>query len=1210
MSLTELFAPNFSSRSPLRQEIMKTIRRPEEICVKELAPAAQLKPEQESQVKDLAGNLTKKLRDVRNPGLVASLVQEFSLSSSEGLSLMCLAEALLRIPDEATRDALIEDKIGHGDWLGHAGKDKPLASNAASWALALTEQIVEKRSGKTAFDAFMGFVHRSTKPIIRAAVDRAMRLMGEQFVLGQTIEQATQNAKKLEDIGFTYSYDMLGEAALTHYDAEAYKQAYLNAIHVIGKRAQGKNVYERPGISIKLTGLHPRYSRSQYARAIEELLPIVQELALLARHYDIGINIDAEESERVDLSLDILERLCKTEGLKGWNGIGYVVQAYGKRSPYIIDYLIDLAKKNKQRLMIRLVKGAYWDTEIKNTQLNGLSDFPVFTRKSHTDICYIACARKMLDAREFVYPQFATHNARTLATIYTLAGPDYKVGSYEFQCLHGMGESLYKQVVGEDMLDRATRIYAPVGYHETLLAYLVRRLLENGANSSFVNQIEDRSISISSLIEDPVKVAQRYQPFGSPHTYIKNPLDLFEPVRRNSKGLDLDDSHVLEKLAKAMEKAPTHWEAKPSLKQEDGQTKDVLNPFNHHDVVGKVVYATNKTISQTVKKAEKAFAHWKKTSVNDRADILMKASDLLEEHHALFLSLISREAGRTLPNIVSEVREAVDFLRYYAQTIKQDFTNETHIPVGPVACISPWNFPLAIFIGQIAAALAAGNTVIAKPAEESPLVGAAAVKILHQAGIPEDVLSLLPGEGDVGAALVADEHIKAILFTGSTYVAKLINQQVQRRRTKSGQPVPFVAETGGQNAMIVDSSALAEQVVHDVVVSAFDSAGQRCSALRVLCIQDDCADHIVAMLHGAMDQLSLGNPQALSTDIGPVINDAAAKDINKHIQDFKRRGYDVYSVKIPSYCDQGSFVAPTAIEIPSLSDLKGEVFGPVLHVLRYKREELPQLVSQINSTGFGLTFGMHTRNDTSMNQILDQIDAGNLYINRNIVGAIVGCQPFGGHRYSGTGPKAGGPLIVRRLLDQKPPIKRIVHGRISSVMHLWMDYLRENGDSEAAQYAYNIAQKSMWKGTLLLPGPVGEKNTYNLTTRGNILCFAETKAGLFDQVSLALSGGNTALLLTSAQNLDWLESIPPQVARFIKPLTLHDRFPMITILLGERDTDQFRDLQDKLSHSDQPVIPAFITGDKTINQENVLAEQACSINTTAAGGNASLMALT
>lgn len=1201
--------PDFAARPALRKAVVEAFRRPEAACVAALTPAATLAEGEERQAVAIATRLAEGLRARRSPGMVETLVQEFSLSSAEGVALMCLAEALLRIPDVATRDALIQDKIGESDWLAHVSRGRPLFSNAAAWGLALTGRIVAEHDESKLSGALMHFIERSSMPVIRKAVDAAMRLMGEQFVLGQTIEQARRNSEKLEAEGFSYSYDMLGEAAFTAEDAERYRQDYIRAVHAIGRTAKGANVYERPGISIKLSALHPRYVRAQRERVMAELLPVVQELTLLARGYDIGINIDAEETERLDLSLDLLEALCTTPGLEGWNGIGFVVQAYGKRAPYALDFIIDLARRSSRRIMVRLVKGAYWDSEIKKAQVEGMTDFPVYTRKCHTDISYIACARKLLGARDVIFPQFATHNARTLASVYAMAGDDFSVGSYEFQCLHGMGEPLYRQVVGARNMNRPARIYAPVGTHKTLLAYLVRRLLENGANSSFVNQIGDGSVALHSLIADPIETARSYTPYGAPHSEISRPADLFAPQRVNSAGLDLADDKVLSALQAGIAAAPTQWVAGPIVGGSlvEGEAKPVTNPADRRDQVGSVVWATPDVVRKAADNAVAALPQWSGLAPAERAACLSRAADLLEERYFELMALLGREAGKSLPNAVAEVREAVDFLRYYGAQISEDFDNATHKPLGVVACISPWNFPLAIFLGQVSAALAAGNVVLAKPAEETPLVAALAVGILHEAGVPAGAVQLLTGEGDVGAAIVGDARVMGVMFTGSTAVAQIINRQLETRRTATGQPVPFVAETGGQNAMIVDSTALAEQVVADVLASAFDSAGQRCSALRVLCVQEDCAEHVLTMLRGAMRELRIGNPAELSCDVGPVISAEAAEGIQAHVAAFRKRGAPVTALPLPDSSAHGSFVPPTLIEVANIREIGPEVFGPVLHVVRYKRDRLEALVAEINATGYGLTFGLHTRLDSVVKSVLSQVEAGNLYVNRNTIGAVVGVQPFGGRGLSGTGPKAGGPLILRRLLSQVPPLVD-AGGSMAPALQVWSDWLLGRGEGKAAATARACAKASLFGVERVLPGPVGERNLYRVGHRGAVLCVPTTQAGLYDQVSLALSGGNTALLLADSSLLDWVSTLP-EVLRSAVRVVPNATTQAVSILLGEEDNDTFRTVRQVLAAGTGAIVSAYLTGQELPPAESVLEEQSRSINTTAAGGNASLMTL-
>ncbi len=920
------FAGSIQPQSALRAAITSAYRRPEPDCLPSLVAAATLPEPVITQIQALAARLVAALRAKGTRGTVEGLVREYALSSHEGVALMCLAEALLRIPDVATRDALIRDKISTGDWQAHVGHSSSLFVNAATWGLVVTGRLTATTPQTGLSAALVRLIGRGGEPLIRRGVDLAMRMMGEQFVTGQTISEALANSRRLEARGFRYSYDMLGEAATTAEDAARYLADYESAIHAIGAAAAGRGIQDGPGISIKLSALHPRYSRMQRERVMSELLPRLRGLAVLARRYDIGLNIDAEESERLELSLDLLEALCHDTALAGWDGIGFVVQAYQKRSAYVVEWLIDLARRSGHRMMVRLVKGAYWDSEIKRAQVDGLEGFPVFTRKVHTDVAYLACARALLAAPDAVFPQFATHNAYTVAAIHSMAG-SFTLGQYEFQCLHGMGEPLYDEVVGHNKLNRPCRIYAPVGTHETLLAYLVRRLLENGANSSFVNRIQDTALPIAELVADPVAEVATMHPVGAPHPQIALPRELFGPGRMNSAGLDLSNEQRLADLAAALQaSAAQDWDAAPDMAE--GPALEVRSPADHRDLVGHVIEATPAGVDHALVRAEGAAPAWGATPPAERAAILLRAADRLEAETQPLLGLIVREAGKSLPNAVAEVREAVDFLRYYAAEIRDGFSNATHVPLGPVACISPWNFPLAIFIGQVAAALAAGNTVLAKPAEEAPLIAAAAVRILQYAGVPAEVLQLLPGQGSVGAQLAGDARICGVVFTGSTAVARLIQRQLAARTGPDGAPVPLIAETGGQNAMIVDSSALAEQVVADVLVSAFDSAGQRCSALRVLCLQDDVADRVLSMLRGALAELAVGNPDRLCVDIGPVISEAAQADINGHIEAMRAAGYAVRSVPLPEACAHGTFVTPTLIEIDGIADLQHEVFGP------------------------------------------------------------------------------------------------------------------------------------------------------------------------------------------------------------------------------------------------------------------------------------------
>ncbi len=1149
-----------------------------------------------AQAQTLAARLVTALRAKGTRGTVEGLVREYALSSHEGVALMCLAEALLRIPDTATRDALIRDKISAGDWQAHVGHSSSLFVNAATWGLVVTGKLTATTAQAGLPTALVRLIGRGGEPLIRRGVDLAMRMMGEQFVTGQTIDEALANSRRLEARGFRYSYDMLGEAATTAEDAARYLADYERAIHAIGAAAAGRGIVGGPGISIKLSALHPRYSRPQRGRVLSELLPRLQGLAALARHYDIGLNIDAEESERLELSLDLLEALCHDPALAGWDGIGFVVQAYQKRSAFVIDWLIDLARRSGHRLMVRLVKGAYWDSEIKRAQVDGLEGFPVFTRKVHTDVSYLACARALLEAPDAVFPQFATHNAYTVAAIHSMAGP-FAPGQYEFQCLHGMGEPLYEEVVGHNKLDRPCRIYAPVGTHETLLAYLVRRLLENGANSSFVNRIQDPAIPVADLVADPVAEVAAMHPPGTPHPQIALPRALFGPARMNSAGFDFSNERHLADLAVALQAgAARTWRAAPP--SAEGPVREVRNPADQADVVGHVVEATAAEVDRALDRAEAAGPAWRATPPNERAALLLGAADLLEAEMPTLLGLIVREAGKSLPNAVAEVREAVDFLRYYAIEVRDGFANDTHRPLGPVACISPWNFPLAIFTGQVAAALAAGNTVLAKPAEETPLVAAAAVGILHRAGVPAEALQLLPGQGSVGAQLTGDARVCGVVFTGSTEVARLIQRQLAGRTGADGAPVPLIAETGGQNALIVDSSALAEQVVADVLMSAFDSAGQRCSALRVLCLQDDVADRVLTMLRGALAELAVGNTDRLDVDIGPVISAEAQAGIMGHIAAMRAAGRPTHSLPLPQGCAKGSFVAPTLIELDRFSDLRREVFGPVLHVVRFPRGGLDGLVDDINATGYGLTFGIHTRIDETVARVVARVGAGNVYVNRNLIGAVVGVQPFGGHGLSGTGPKAGGPLYLRRLLSARPRRSALPPGPPPAAAMAWQDWLERHGRDDADLAACLAATPAGLD--FELAGPVGERNTYQTSPRGTVLCMAPDLDEAIRQVSAALATGNRAVVAGVA-----VADLPPSLAQWITTVPDAAATRCDAVLFSGSGPALLALLQ-RLAAQDGPIVPVFVAR-PGYPLDGLVRERSVSTNTAAAGGNANLM---
>ncbi|KFD19083.1 transcriptional repressor/proline dehydrogenase/delta-1-pyrroline-5-carboxylate dehydrogenase [Tatumella ptyseos ATCC 33301] len=1238
------FAEQVLPQSVIRAAITAAWRRPETDAVPMILEQARLTPALSEKTHQLAHKLAENLRQQKSSGgragMVQGLLQEFSLSSQEGVALMCLAEALLRIPDKPTRDALIRDKISHGNWQSHLGRSASLFVNAATWGLLVTGKLVATHNEASLSRSLNRIISKSGEPVIRKGVDMAMRLMGEQFVTGETISEALANARRLEDKGFRYSYDMLGEAALTRKDAEAYLLSYQQAIHAIGKASNGRGIYEGPGISIKLSALHPRYQRAQYDRVMDELYPVLKSLTLLAREYDIGINIDAEEADRLELSLDLLEKLCFEPALEGWNGIGFVIQAYQKRCPFVVDSLIDLARRSHRRLMIRLVKGAYWDSEIKRAQTEGLEGYPVYTRKVYTDVSYLACARKLLSVPNLIYPQFATHNAQSLAAIYQLAGNNYYPGQYEFQCLHGMGEPLYEQVVGplsEGKLNRPCRIYAPVGTHETLLAYLVRRLLENGANTSFVNRIADKSLSLEDLIIDPVlatdTLAAEEGVAGLPHPKIPLPRDLYGDTRKNSEGLDLANEHRLASLSSALlNSASRHWLAEPLIDAPPGSGEHpvlpVVNPAAPRDVVGSVREATSQEVTAAIAASTRASSIWFATPPQERAAILEDAAVRMEGQMQILMGLLIREAGKSYPNAIAEIREAVDFLRYYAAAVRENFDNETHRPLGTVVCISPWNFPLAIFTGQIAAALAAGNAVLAKPAEQTPLIAMEAVRILHEAGVPRGVLQLLPGAGEsVGAQLVADQAIRGVIFTGSTAVAALLQRNLAGRLDPSGQPVPLIAETGGMNAMVVDSSALTEQVVLDVVASAFDSAGQRCSALRLLCLQEDVADHTLTMLRGAMAEYRIGNPEYLSTDIGPVIDDDARRMIEEHISAMAEKGFSVSRITHPegekaARLSQGHFVIPALIEIDSPADLKQEIFGPVLHVVRYPRNGLAKVLESINSSGYGLTFGVHTRIDETIHQVTGGIHAGNLYVNRNMVGAVVGVQPFGGEGLSGTGPKAGGPLYLYRLLSSRP--NDAIKVTLSQIPSLLPDsdmtlpepfvalssYAQTLENTRLTEQCRRFAEENQSQRVKILTGPTGERNSYTLLPRERVLCLADTSEDALCQLALALCTGCRVLWPDDENHRQWLGSLPAEVQRQVdlSSSAIDDNYDAV---IFHGDADQLSLLCRQVALRNGPIVSVqgFARGETSLLSERLLIERSVSVNTAAAGGNASLMTI-
>ena len=1022
---------------PPRDAIAAAHLRDEAELVAGLTPRATFAEWEKKRIAELAARLVRAARANRHQhGGVEAFMHEYGLTSEEGIILMCLAEALLRIPDADTADALIAEKIGEGRWEKHLGASDSWFVNASTFGLMLTGQVVklgeEKGSGPAAI--LKRLIARSGEPFIRQAVRQAMRILGDNFVLGRTIEEALERAAKYAARGYRFSYDMLGERAKTAADAERYFGRYLAAIEAIGRAAEpaaaaASGLLARPSVSVKLSAIHPRFDPGKEARLEEELLPRLIELAAAARRHGLGLTVDAEEQDRLDLTLGLFAAAFADPALEGWPGLGLAVQAYGKRALVVLEWLQRLAGRGARRIPVRLVKGAYWDSEIKWAQERGLADYPVFTRKVHTDVSYLACVRFMLAHPSAFFAQFATHNAQSVASVYVAAGD----AAYEFQRLHGMGEALYEEVVAEGKLEMPCRIYAPVGPHEDLVAYLVRRLLENGANTSFVNRLADEAAPLDEIISDPVASVAEAQ--GKPTRRLPRPPDIYLPERINSAGLALSEPAVrgslLEEIAAELD--GSFFAAAPIV---DGRTLGgadavelVLSPHDRGQRVGTVRTADGTAIETAVASAAAAAQAWDRLGGPARAAILDRAADLYERDRVRLMAVMVREAGKTLDNALSDVREAVDFLRYYAAEARRLFggpvalrgpTGETNLLElrgrGPFACISPWNFPLAIFTGQVGATLAAGNPALAKPAEQTPLVAHLAVQLLHEAGVPGSVLHLLPGAGPVGAALVKDPRVAGVVFTGSNETGWAINQALAERR---GAIVPFIAETGGINAMIADSSALPEQVIRDLVRSAFDSAGQRCSAARLLFVQEDVGKPMLDMLVGAVEALDIGDPLEYATDVGPVIDADAKEKLEAHKQRMRKEAKELVDLPLPEVCAAGTYVAPAVYEIERADVLAEEVFGPILHVVQFQGGHLDRVIDAINATGYGLTLGLHSRIDAVADLVAERARVGNLYVNRNQIGAVVGVQPFGGEGLSGTGPKAGGPNYLARFATER-----------------------------------------------------------------------------------------------------------------------------------------------------------------------------------------------
>ncbi len=1270
-----LFTGSLITDCPIRQKIREFYRIDENIAVDHILPAAEVNVSARSRAWERARKMVLKIRqDQAGNGAIDALLNEYSLSSEEGVVLMCLAEALLRVPDKHTQDELIRDKISQGQWSSHLGASDSLFVNASSWGLLLTGSMVDfaDKRKKDHFGLLKKTVGRLGEPVIRKSMNYAMKVMGKQFVMGENIKAATERAATKEEKGYVFSYDMLGEGARSMADADRYYKAYQDAISAIGAVAvsSGKDEPRKvAGISIKLSAIHPRYEFSHKARVMAEIVPKLKTLCLQAKQHNIGLTVDAEESERLDISLDIIEAVFTDNDLGDWQGFGLALQAYQKRAIFVVDWLRELTLRSKRKMMVRLVKGAYWDTEIKNAQKDGLSHFPVFTRKSSTDVSYHACANKLLEYRDTIYPQFATHNAYTAATIVELAGDD-KDG-FEFQCLHGMGDSLYDQIVREEGIQ--CRIYAPVGQHEDLLAYLVRRLLENGANSSFVNAIVDETQPVESLLEDPVEKTQRLK--EKYNNQIIMPIDLYqsegEKGRDNSKGLDLTDINKITPLKTALDS----WFTEHLVNANDlpEGVNAVRNPANHNEIIGFHQHASQTEMLSMIDKAESAFSTWSKTSVKDRAALLCRIGDILERHMDELIALCIKEAGKVAQDGIDEVREAVDFCRYYAARAIELSEDERLEARGIVLCISPWNFPLAIFLGQVAAAIATGNTVLAKPAEQTGLIALRTIELMHSVGLPENVVQAVIARGSaVGNTIIPDSRIQTVMFTGSTETGTRISQTLAER---GGDQIPLIAETGGQNCMIVDSTALPEQVVDDVISSGFQSAGQRCSALRVLFLQEDIADNVIAMLQGALAELHIGNPAQLSTDVGPVIDQKALDALNAHADYMKSHGKLLYQCEFSEdVVDENGhfFFAPRLYEINDIGVLQQEVFGPCVHIVRYKGNEIESIIDSINGTGFGLTMGIHTRIEHRAIELAQLSRAGNIYINRNMIGAIVGVQPFGGRGLSGTGPKAGGPNYLTRLvkekstpnaLDLKEPVAKLanlagdatakheanrimdkanwaeknwrateLNTRISCVRQLLAkiahveivdDLADDLNRTLAAARSQLIDIEKRLKTPENLPGPTGESNILYLENRGNIICYADENVSFHfwvQSIVTALATGNTVVTVVS--DLFYQEALAFR-DKFIATGAGDDVFqvaklshldtmlahPALSGVVVDSQCESKHYVSKMLAQRHGAILPVISSEYSDNLIQRLITEKTISIDTTASGGNTSLMTM-
>lgn len=1192
-------------RSALRDCISAAHYRSEAECMDALLPAATLTAEQNQRASRIAHLVAQTVREAP-PNAIESLMKTFPLSGPEGQAVLCLAEALLRIPDSSTQDALVRSLVGQADWARHISKRQSSFINSVALNLSLASRLNQSKGF-----SLRRLTLQTSAPMIRRGLEKSVRTLGTSFILGSTLGIALRASAAGEKMGLTYAYDLQVNTALTAEQALDALTVYEDALEDISQHAGITGDFsERPLLCVRLPALSARFGRFRRERIMTELLPTLQRLAIRARHLDVGLLFSTEDSTHLETALDLLEALCVLPELGSWNGLGLTVQTYDRRASAVVAFLIDLGRRTGRRILVRLAKGACWDSEIRQAQKSGLADFPVFTRRCHTDVSYIACARQLLESLDASYPQFATHNPRTIGHILALADKP-KPGDFEFACLQGLGLPLAQFLRDRQGLNLPCRIHAPVGESQALMPGLIRQLMENGPGSLGLRRNEDPAATIEALTADPVEATRLIPRTERASRSVRAPSDLFLPGRRNATGVDLFSENTLRALYAVLDGDAPFLHAAPLTPGTDigtSRSRMIYNPADRHDPVGDVIETDGKTLLAALQSAEQALPVWSASKAEERIAALVKAAELIEAHQIELMALLVREAGKTLPAAQDEVREAVSILRYDAERLQGRDYHLHAAPLGLVACISPWSSPLAAFVQQISVSLAAGNCVLAKPAEQTPFIASLAVQLLHEAGIPTDALHLLPGDGSVGERLTTDHRIDAVMFTGSTPIGKAVSRQIFDRQGRTGTPVPIVARTGGQNAMLLDSSAQPEQVVQDILTSAFDSAGQRCSSLRILLLQEDCAEDILHLLKGALQDLAIGNPARLSTDIGPIISADARTEALDHIELMRRAGRTIWSPELGENCRYGHFLPPTLIEIGRVADIPHEVFGPILHVRRFSRSETDGVIDAVNSMGYGLTFGVHSRIPATVERATRRIQAGNIYVNRAITGAVIGSQPFGGSGLSGCGPKVGGPFALRRMSARTAPWfapQDATPGQIPRHAHSLVSFLESRDAVSARQIRQDIAH-AMTGFSMELPGPSGETNTLTLTPCGPVLCAGESWPAILRAIGMALGTGNPALVLGPDHALDWMHRLPQGLADRIQRVD-PGALPECAAMIMERHSMRAVQAASTLTAREGRIIPVYMLD--CLRPEWLLEERVVTVNTAALCGDPTMMAL-